>query len=171
MTTLARHMTTLARHGVRRQTALTQLVLAAVFAAGIALPATAHADDAPVNLPLTDDVRAQLVEAGAVLTGRPVSEFTGLRLANAFLAEYPGSHNQYAAAALEAAPGAFEAGVNLQDQNSYMVFIKDGAPGARWIPKAIGFGPIPAGQAPCPLPQKVRDLWNWPAGECYPPPG
>jgi hypothetical protein len=146
-----------------------KLTLAAVFALGLALPATANADDAPVNLPLTDDVRAQLVEAGAVLTGRPVSEFIGLRPTNAFLAEYPTSHSQYAAASLAAAPGAFEAGVNLQDQNSYMMFVKDGRPGARWIPKAIGFGPIPAGEAPCPLPQAVRDLWNWPAGECYPP--
>jgi hypothetical protein len=164
-------MTKLARpHRFRRQAALTQLVLAAVVAAGIALPATAQADDAPVNLPLTDDIRAELVEVGAVLTGRPVSEFNGLRPERAFLAEYPGSHNQYAAAALQAAPGAFEAGVNLQDQNSYMVFIKAGEPGARWIPRAVGFGPIPAGEATCPVPQKVRDLWNWPAGKCYPPP-
>ena len=58
-------------------------VLAALWmataAATIGLAAPAHADDTPVNLPMTDDVRAELVQAGAVLTGRPASEFSGLR--------------------------------------------------------------------------------------------
>ncbi len=49
-------------------------VVAAVWMASAAatfgLAAPAHAD-APVNLTVTDDVRDQLVEAGAVVTGRP----------------------------------------------------------------------------------------------------
>ena len=145
------------------------LVASTTAAATIALPATAHADDAPVNLPLTDEVSAQLVAAGAVLTGRPPSEFTGLRPGKSYYAEYPDSGVQWAAAALQADPASFEAGVNLQDQNSYMVFSRSGVPGATWIPHAIGFGPIPAGKAPCPVPAAVRDVWQWPAGNCYPP--
>jgi hypothetical protein len=62
-----------------------------------------------------------------------------------------------------------EAAINLQDQNSYMMFSKSGNPGAEWIPTAAGFGPISAGEAPCPIPQSVRDVWQWPSGKCYPP--
>jgi hypothetical protein len=134
------------------------------------LPATAYAGDGPINLPLTDGVRTELVQAGAALTGRPTSEFGGLREGESFYAEDPASGTQWAAASLYANSGEYLAGVQLQDQNSYMSFMKPGTPGSTWIPTAIGFGPIPAGQQPCPLPQDVRDVWGWPAGECYPPP-
>jgi hypothetical protein len=117
-------------------------------------------------VPLTDDVRTQLVEAGAVLTGRPVSEFAGLRPDESYYAFDPEA-GYWAAGALEG--NSYLAGINLQDQNSYMVFRKAVDPAATWVPVAIGFGPIPAGQAPCPVPQTIRDLWQWPAGKCYPP--
>jgi hypothetical protein len=135
-------------------------------AATIALAAPAHANEPPVNLPLTDDVRAQLVQAGAVLTGRPVSEFAGLRPEESYYAFDPEA-GYWAAGALEGK--SYEAGINLQDQNSYMVFRKAADPAATWVPIAVGFGPIPAGEAPCPVPQPIRDLWQWPAGKCYPP--
>jgi hypothetical protein len=118
--------------GMARKLALTAV---ATFVVGVALATSAHADDSAVNLPLTDEVRAELVEA-----------------------------------ALYANPGEYWAGVQLQDQNSYMAFMKPGIPGATWIPTAIGFGPIPAGQNPCPLPEEIRGPWNWPTGKCYPPP-
>jgi hypothetical protein len=144
-------------------------VVAAVstaIAATIAVAAPAHANEPPVNLPLTDDVRAQLVEAGAVLTGRSVSEFTGLRPEESYYAFDPEA-GYWAAGALEG--NSYLAGMYLQDQNSYMAFRKAVDPAATWVPEAIGFGPIPAGQAPCPVPQPIRDLWQWPAGKCYPP--
>ena len=150
----------------------TRTVLGSVWiasaAATIGLAGPAHADTAPVNLPLTDDVRAELVQAGAVLTGHPASEFTGLRPGKSYYAYVPDGDMYYAAAKLDGAKTE-EAAINLQDQNSYMMFSKSGTPGAAWIPTAAGFGPIPAGQAPCPIPQSVRDVWQWPAGECYPP--
>jgi hypothetical protein len=153
---------------IARGLALTAL---ATLLVGAAVPAIAHADDAPANRPLTDDVRAELVTAGAVLTGRPASEFGGLREGKTFYAEMPGSGIQFAAVALYANPNEYWAGVQLQDhQNSYMAFTKPGMPGSTWIPTAIGFGPIPAGQEPCPLPQNVRHVWGGPAGQCYPPP-
>jgi hypothetical protein len=145
------------------------LVTASAAVAIIALAAPAHADAAPVNQPVTDQVAADLVEAGAVLTGRPASEFSGLREGETYWATMPDSGIQYAAASLSAKDNQFEAAVNLQDQNSYMSFSKSGTPGATWIPEAIGFGPIPAGDAPCPIPQSVRDVWQWPTGKCYPP--
>ncbi len=147
----------------------TMTILIAVAAATIVSAVPAHADVAPVNQPVTDAVAADLVEAGAVLTGRPASEFGGLREGERFLALMPESGKQYAAAALTSKPEFFEASIMLQDQNSYMSFSKSGAPGSTWIPRAIGFGPIAAGDAPCPIPQSVRDVWGWPSGKCYPP--
>jgi hypothetical protein len=135
----------------------------------IGMAAPAQADDAPANLPLTDDVRAQLVQAGAVLTGRPASEFSGLRPENQYYAYEPnaGNPDYWAAAALQGKTDL--AKINTQDQNSYMIFRKGGDPAAIWVPIAAGFGPIPAGEAPCPLPQSIRDFWQWPTGKCYPP--
>jgi hypothetical protein len=150
----------------------TSTVLGAVWmataAATIGLAAPAHADEQPVNLPVTDDVRAELVQAGATLTGHPASEFGGLRPGKTYYAYQPQGDTYYAAAALTGAKTE-EAAINLQDQNSYMMFYKGGNPGATWTPIAAGFGPIAAGQAPCPIPQPVRDVWQWPAGKCYPP--
>ena len=148
-----------------------KLALTAIAAhARCVVPATAHADADPVNLPLADDVRDALVQAGAVLTGRPVSEFSGLRAGRTYYAQNPADGLRWAAAAVKAAPGQDMAAVMLQDQTSYMSFSKTGQPGATWVPTAIGFGPVPAGEAPRPLPQNVRDLWGWPSGKCYPPP-
>jgi hypothetical protein len=73
-------MTVMARKAAL--TAITALALCGV-------PATAHADADPVNLPLTDDVRTDLVQAGAVLTGRPASGFIGLRDGESYYAEDP----------------------------------------------------------------------------------
>jgi hypothetical protein len=145
------------------------LVTSGAAAATIAVAAPAHADAPPVSQPATDEVAAELIEAGAVLTGRPASEFGGLREGETYYAVMPESGNQYAAAALNSKAENFEASIMLQDQNSYMSFYKSGAPGSSWIPEAIGFGPIPAGEAPCPIPQSVRDVWHWPTGKCYPP--
>lgn len=152
----------------------TTAVVAAVWMATVALTpglaARAHAD-APVNLTVTDDVRDQLVQAGAVLTGRPKSEYSGLRPGKTYYA-YQGSGTQptyWAAAALDG-PKSGLAAIRLQDQNSDMMFRKDDDPAATWIPMAGGFGPIPAGVAACPIPQSIRDLWQWPAGTCYAPP-
>ena len=149
-------------------------VVAAVWMAsaaatfGLAAPARA---DAPVNLTVTDDVRDQLVKAGAVVTGRPASEYSGLRPGKTYYAYQPGSveATYWAAAALDG-PKTELAGIRLQDQNSYIMFHRDGDPAATWVPIAAGFGAIPAGEEPCPIPQSVRDLWQWPAGKCYPPP-
>jgi hypothetical protein len=55
------------------------LAVASVIVSGfLSVPAVVHADAPPVNLPVTDDVRAHLLQAGAALTGHPASEYTGL---------------------------------------------------------------------------------------------
>ncbi len=148
----------------------TMAVWSGAAAASIALAAPAYADVAPVNQPLTDEVRAELVQAGAVLTGRPASEIGGLREGGTYLALNPQTGVQWAAASLYAKPDQYEASINLQDENSLMFFHKSGAPGSTWVPMAVGFGPVTAGEEPCPIPESVRDLWQWPDGKCYPPP-
>ncbi len=153
---------------MKTMTAMVAATLSGAAAATIALAGPAHADDAAVNMRVTDEVRAELVQAGATLTGRPASEFGGLREGETYYASLPRG-DQWAAASLYAKPGQYEAGVNLQDQNSYMTFYKVAAPGSTWVPIAIGFGPIPAGEEPCPVPESVRDVWQWPKGKCYPP--
>jgi hypothetical protein len=150
------------------KTTMLAAICTATAAATIGLAAPAHADS-PVNLTIPDDVRTELIQAGAVLTGRSASEFTGLRPHKSYYAYAPDEDMYYAAAALAGAKTE-EAAINLQDQNSYMMFRKSGDAGATWIPTAAGFGPIAAGESPCPIPQSVRDVWQWPTGKCYPPP-
>ncbi len=53
-----------------------------VIVAAMTFSPAGHAcppDDSVVNLPMTDAVRAELIQAGAALTGRPASEFRELR--------------------------------------------------------------------------------------------
>jgi hypothetical protein len=136
-------------------------------AAAIRFAAAAHADPAE-NLRITDDVRARLIQAGAVLTGRPASEFIGMRPGRTYYAYDPNTDTYWAAGALVADPNAFHAGVNLQDQNSYMLFKKssDGT----WIPYADGYGGMQGQSCPIQMPPAVLSVWSWPAGSCYPPP-
>jgi len=128
-------------------------VLAALWmataAATIGLAAPAHADDTPVNLPMTDDVRAELVQAGAVLTGRPASEFSGLRPGKTYYAYEPNATNPtYWAAAALAGPKSEKAAINLQDQNSYMMFYKGADPAAKWFRSPRGLVPFPRVNSP-----------------------
>ena len=126
-------------------------------------------DESVVNLPMTDAVRAELIQAGAALTGRPASEFRELRPGYTYYAFDPNPVNTYYWAAAQLwNPTTEEAAIQLQDQNSYMVFRKGAQPGTTWLPIAVGYGPIRAGKQPCPVPQAVRDVWAWPAGTCYP---
>lgn len=152
----------------RKMTAVMAGFQLVASAAAISCAAAAHADPA-VNLEVTDELRSQLVQAGAILTGRPAGEFIGLRPGRTYYAYDPGSQTHWAAGALVADPSAFQAGVNLQDQNSYMLFRKS-ADGT-WVPYADGYGGMPGHRCPVQIPSTVLDVWGWSAGSCYPPPG
>ena len=135
------------------------VAVASVIVSGfLCVPAVVHADAPPVNVPVTDDVRAQLLEAGATLTGHPASEYTGLQPGTTYYAYDPNSETYWAAAALSG-PKTFDAGVMLQDANSYMMFRKSGQ-GGTWVPFRVGYGPgaamPPAGD--CPLPANPENI-------------
>lgn len=138
----------------------------ATAAATVGLAGRAHADDAPVNLPVTDDVSAQLLQAGAVLTDHPASDYTGLKPGKTYYAHDPNNDTYWAGAALSG-PKTFDAGVMLQDANSYMVFRKEGQ-GGTWVAYRTGYGSGSAmpPDGTCPLPQAVHDLWQWTPGYC-----
>ncbi len=155
---------------MRTMTTMVAAVWAGAAAATIALAAPVHADDAPVNLQLTDDVRAELVRAGAMLTGRPASEIGGLREGETYHALMPRTGIQWAAASLYAKPGQYEAGVQLQDQNSYMFFSKVGDAGIDMGSDRGRLWTHSRRRRALPVPESVRDLWQWPQGKCYPPP-
>jgi len=151
------------------KTAVLAAVWTATATATIGLAAPAHAGTV-ANLPVNDQVRAELLQAGATLTGRPASEFSGLQPGKTYYAlDSSGPNPTYWAAAGLSGPKSYEAVVSLQDADSYMMFSKGADPAATWIPIRAGFGPIPAGEQPCPIPEAVRDVWQWPAGKCYPP--
>jgi hypothetical protein len=126
--------------------------------ASIGFAATAHARSA-ANLPVSDDIRDQLVVAGADLVHRPPAEFSGLIPGKTFYAYDPATETHWAAAKLR--PASQDAGIALQDQNSYVLF--EQSAGGRWNPFADGYA-----LNPCPAPVSVRDVWGWPAGVCAP---
>ena len=150
-----------------------KITIAAVWmataAAMIGGAAPARADAPPVNLPVTDDVQSQLLPAGATLTGYPASEYTGLEPGETYYAYDPNSDTYWAAAALSG-PKTFDAGVMLQDANSYMMFRKSGQ-GGTWVPFRVGYGPGAAmpPDGDCPLPPAIHDLWQFMPGFCKPP--
>jgi hypothetical protein len=103
---------------------------------------------------------------GAGLTGQPASQYSGLEPGKTYYAYDPDNDTYWAAAALSG-PKTFQAGVMLQDANSYMIFRKTS--GGTWVGFRAGFGPISAGEEPCPVSASIRDIWQWPTGKCYPP--
>jgi hypothetical protein len=75
-------------------------VIATAVAAAIALAGPLHADNAPVNLPVTDAVRDQLLLAAAALTDHPASDYTGLTPGSEHYAYDPILDTYWAAASL-----------------------------------------------------------------------
>lgn len=140
----------------------------AVTAAMVVQAAPARADS-PVNLDVTDAVRAELVTAAVAMTnGVPASEFSGLEPGRTYLAYDPETQTYWAAAGLE--PISLRAQVASQDNGSYFIFRKtDGGPWAAFY-DGYGTGPdSPAGpDAVCRVPVPVQDLWQWPRGVCEP---
>jgi len=87
-------------------------VLAVAATAAMIVQAAPARADSPVNLDVTDAVRAQLVQAGAVLTRQPAAQYSGLQPGKTYYAYDPDNDTYWAAAALSG-PKTFQAAVML----------------------------------------------------------
>jgi hypothetical protein len=128
-------------------------------------PATA------VNVAVSDQIRTQLVAAGAALNNIPAAQYTGLAPGLTYYAFDRATNTYWAGARLVPAPSAdpsapTQAQVSSQDEGSYYVF-RQPAGGSWTVYPAGNTGP----DSPCPvsIPSAVVHLWAWPAGSCRPP--
>ena len=123
------------------------------------------------NVPVTNQIRSQLVAAAAALNNIPASEYTGLAPGLTYYALDNQTNIYWAGARLVPAPSTdpsqpTQAQVSSQDTGSYYVFQQPQSGGA-WTAYASGNeGP----GAPCPVtvPAAVLTVWGWPAGSCRP---
>jgi hypothetical protein len=146
--------------------ALTAFTALAASAAILGMAGTAHAD-APVNLPVTDTVRSQLIEAGAAHKGLPVSDFVGLRPGLTYYAYDPETATYWAGARMAPSPDSWGANIADQDAGTYTLFQQhEGGP---WKAYSDGVARDPG--CPAPLPPTIIAMWGWDATWCRPVPG
>lgn len=123
-----------------------------------------------VNVPVTDQVRSELVSAGSAVNNIPASEFSGLAPGLTYYGLDRSTGVYWAGARLVAAPSSdpstpTQAQVSTQDDGSYYVFRQ--SPGGGWTAYASGN----TGQdTPCPvtIPAAVLQVWGWSPGSCRP---
>jgi len=123
-----------------------------------------------VNLPVTDQVRSELVSAGSALNNIPASEFSGLAPGLTYEALDRSTGVHWAGARLVAAPSSdpsnpTQAQVSTQDQGSYYVFRQP--PGGAWTAYAAG-NTGPGTACPVTVPTAVLRVWGWQPGSCRP---
>jgi hypothetical protein len=132
-----------------------------------AAASTTTASTAPAvqNLTVTDDLRAQLVAAGASLDGLSSSDYVGLQPGVTYYAFDPATQTYWAAGGLDPSPSSMEAQVAAQDDGSYLLFSEPA--GGAWTAEDDGLGGV--GGTPCPaIPAAVVAVWGWSAGTCRP---
>jgi hypothetical protein len=119
----------------------------------------------PSNLAVTDQVRAQLVAAGASYNNVPASDYSGLEPGLTYYAYDPASDTYWAGAGLVGA--TYRAQVSTQDDGSYMIFHHTG--NGTWVVKAVGMagGSLEACPSGTP-PAAIVAVWGWPPGSCKP---
>ncbi len=133
-------------------------------------PTTGAGSSTATNLPVTDQIRTELVTAASTLQNIPAAQFSGLAPGLTYYGLDKTTGTKWAAARLVPAPvpeGAqpSQAQVSSQDEGSYYVFRQPA--GGPWTAYAAGnTGP----GTPCPvtLPAGVLAVWGWPAGGCRP---
>ena len=119
----------------------------------------------PSNLPVTAQVRGDLIATGAALDGIPASEYSGLRAGLTYYPFDPATETYWAGAGLVGA--TMRAQVSTQDDGSYMIFHRTGD--GAWIVQTVGLAGV--AMEPCPSgtpPPAVVALWGWQVGGCKP---
>jgi hypothetical protein len=131
---------------------------------------TTTSSSAAVNQPVTDQLRTQLVAAGAALNNIPVAQYTGLAPGLTYYAYDGATQTYWAAARLVPAPTSdpsnpSRAQVASQDDGSYYLFRQPR--GGNWTAYAVGASG-PGTSCPTTPPAGVARVWGWPAGSCRP---
>ncbi|MGB8406144.1 MAG: hypothetical protein WCE30_18965 [Mycobacterium sp.] len=142
------------------------MVASSICVAAIGFASTAHCAPA-ANLPVTDQVRGELVQTGAALLGLPAAAFTGLDAGDTYYAYDPDSQTYWAAAGLTPSANSYQAQVSTQDDGSYLLFTKP--TGQAWRAYRDGLGGQQGATCPVQLPAAVLALWQWSAASCFPP--
>jgi hypothetical protein len=119
------------------------------------------------NLSVTDELRSELLDAGAAHANLPPSDFTGLQPGTTYYAFDASTSTYWAAAGLVPSSSSTDAQVASQDDGSYLLFTspKNGT----WTVYSDGLGG--RGGTPCPvaIPVGVLQAWGWASGTCQPP--
>jgi hypothetical protein len=131
---------------------------------------TSAASALAANVPVTDQVRSELVTAAAALQSIPVAQFSGLAPGLTYYGQDKTTGIYWAGARLVAAPSSdpsnpTQAQVSTQDEGSYYVFQKPS--GGAWTAYAAG-NTGPGTACPVTIPPAVLQVWGWPAGGCRP---
>jgi hypothetical protein len=117
------------------------------------------------NLAVTNDIRAQLLAAGAASHGLPASDYLGLQPGETYYAvDATGVH--WAGAGLAPSPSSMPAQVANQDDGAYLLF--EEPVGGAWQVFNVGLAGV--GGTPCPtaVPPAVVAIWGWPPAHCRP---
>jgi hypothetical protein len=104
----------------------------------------------------TDQVKQQLLAAGAASNNLPVTDYTGLAQGLTYYAWDPATRVYWAGAALNGKVTSLQAAIAGQDAGSYLLFWQ--RPGGSWHAGADGGGDITSA---CPLPRALSRLWGW----------
>ncbi|MBV8982586.1 MAG: hypothetical protein JO086_16935 [Acidimicrobiia bacterium] len=118
------------------------------------------------NLPVTDELRTQLVAAGAALHHTKPSDYNGLAAGLTYYAYDPATKTYWAGARLDPKSTAEQAQVSSQDEGSYLLFTRTAS--GSWSATDVGqTGP----DTTCakPPPAAVLAAWQWRPGTCTPP--
>jgi len=118
------------------------------------------------NLPVTSSVAAQLLKAGAALNGLQASDYTGLAAGRTYYAFDSATSTYWAGAALDPSPSSQAAQVSVQDDGSYLLFIRPS--GKSWKAEDVGLAGIEGSKCPTTVPSVILALFHWAAGMCRP---
>lgn len=125
---------------------------------------------AATNLTVNNQIRAELVLAGAKARGLKASDFTSLQAGMTYYAYDPATQTYWAGGDLVPSPHSYRAQVSSQDDGSYTLFRRS-AFGA-WVATDSGMAGPNSGQAAgtCSVvpPPSILRLWGWPAKSCHP---
>jgi hypothetical protein len=118
------------------------------------------------NLVVTDQVRVELVKAGAALNHIPATDYVGLRSGQTYYAYDPATKTYWAGGTLVPSLSSTRAQVSIQDDGAYLLFERP-ASGA-WRAYDVGLAGLEGARCPVTVPSSVLQVWGWPVNSCRP---